>query len=416
MRIGYLINVYPRPNQSFIWREMSALESMGHSVFRFALRRCDTVIADNERREADQTRYVLEEGFVGLILAMLGVALSHPLRFLSALGFAIRLGWRGERGVLRHLAYLAEACVLRRWLIDSEADHIHAHYGTNTATIAMLCRELGGAPFSFTAHGPEEFDKPEAIALEEKIDRAAFVVAVSSFGRSQLLRVCPYAQWNKVHVVHCGVDEMFLKADLSPFPTEPRLISVGRLSAQKGQHLLIEAAAKLVAEGMRFELLVVGDGEMRDELQSLIEQLDLTDTVRLIGWRANADVRSEILRCRALIMPSFAEGLPVAIMESLALRRPVVSTGIAGTPELVRDGVSGYLIAPGSIEELADGIRKVLLERPEKLEEMGATGSRAVRTHHDSRIEAARLARLFQSNSQSNPVEAAIPESLLAAD
>jgi colanic acid/amylovoran biosynthesis glycosyltransferase len=416
MKITYLINVYPRPNQSFIWREMIALERMGHEVQRIALRRCDTMIAENEKHEEQLTRYILDGGISSLLSSLLIVIFSRPAQFISALALTFKIGWRGERGLSRHLIYLAEACVLMRWLKRSEAQHLHAHYGTNAAAVAMLCHELGDTPFSFTVHGPEEFDKPDLLALRDKIERAAFVVAISNFGRSQLLRWCSYIHWDKVHVVRCGVDEMFLDVTPTPITSEPKLISVGRLAEQKGQFLLVEAASKLVAQGIRFELLIVGDGELREPLRELIKRRNLQTVVHLVGWMGNVQVRDEMLRSRALVLPSFAEGLPVVIMESLALHRPVVTTRIAGTPELVEDGVSGYLIPPGSVDALVEAMRTALSETPEKLEELGRNGARAVLERHNAGIEAARLARLFSAASHTVSIATDELKNILAAD
>ena len=202
----------------------------------------------------------------------------------------------------------------------------------------MLVHELGGPRWSFTVHGPEEFDKAPLIGLAEKIRRCTFVVAISSYGRSQLYRIVEQQHWPKVHVVHCGLEPDFLAAPATPVPATPRLVCVGRLCEQKGQLLLIEAAGRLAARGVAFELVLAGDGELRDEIEALIRKNNLTSRVRITGWISSNDVSDEILAARALVLPSFAEGLPVVIMEAMALSRPVISTFVAGIPELVRPG------------------------------------------------------------------------------
>ena len=183
---------------------------------------------------------------------------------------------------------------------------------------ALLCREMGGPPFSFTAHGPEEFDKALGLGLDEKIRRAAFVVAISEHGRSQLCRWVPYEEWSKIQVIRCGLDPMFLDAQPVPVPKARHLVCVGRLAEQKGLPTLIEAAGRLRAEGVDFTLTLVGDGPLRGELERLIARHYLAGHVCLVGWQSNAAVRDLIQTCRATVLPSFAEGLPVVIMESLA--------------------------------------------------------------------------------------------------
>jgi colanic acid/amylovoran biosynthesis glycosyltransferase len=143
------------------------------------------------------------------------------------------------------------------------AEHVHAHFGTNSTTVAMLVAALGGPGYSFHVHGPEEFDKPAAIALGEKIRAAASCAPSATSGAASCYRQIAYEHWPKVQIVRCGVEAAFLEGDGRPFPTAPRLVSVGRLSEQKGQILLIEALGQLAREGVAFELTLVGDGEMR---------------------------------------------------------------------------------------------------------------------------------------------------------
>src|SRR5438105_3705013 len=190
MKIAYLINQYPQASQSFIRREIAALEKLpGLTVERFTVRRWDQKLVDpGDLAEQQRARVVLDAGAVGLALSALATFFTRPLRFLTSLKMTLRCARRGDRGLLYHLIYLAEACILRKWFAQAQIDHVHAHFGTNSTTVAMLVRALGGPTYSFTCHGPEEFDKPEFLKLPEKIARAAFVVAVSEFGRSQLYR------------------------------------------------------------------------------------------------------------------------------------------------------------------------------------------------------------------------------------
>jgi len=369
MKIAYLINQYPKLSHSFIRREISGIEADGISVARFSIRSSSPVLVDEaDRLELQKTRVVLGIGMVGLLFGLLRVAFTRPSRLLQSLWLTLRLGWRSDRGVLLHLAYLAEACVLLRWLREAGVTHTHAHFGTNSTTVAMLCCAIGGPPYSFTIHGPEEFNWVRDLALVEKVERAAFVVTVSSFGRSQLYRWCKQEQWSKIHVVHCGVDDGFLAQPPVAVPNEPQLVCVGRLCEAKGQLLLLEAASQLAVEGWRFKLVLVGDGTLRTEIETLTARLGLQERVEVSGWASNSEVRQHILASRAMVLPSFAEGLPVVIMEALALGRPVISTYVAGIPELVEPGVCGWLVPPGSVEALAMAMRAALELPTEKLE------------------------------------------------
>jgi glycosyltransferase involved in cell wall biosynthesis len=396
--LAYFVNQYPKVSHSFIRREILALERQGFEVVRIALRGWDGPLPDEEdQRERERTRYVLRRGTRGLLPPLLITLLRRPLRLLAAFRLAMRMARDSERPLPYHLIYVVEACRIALWLADAGATHLHAHFGTNSAEIAMLTHVLGGPPYSFTVHGPDEFIEP--MGLEEKIHRAAFVVAISDFGRSQLYMRSRYTDWPRVKVVHCGLESAFHEGPPVPPPEAPRLVCVGRLCEAKGQLLLLDAAARLAARGVEFELVLAGDGPLRGELEALIRQHRLSRQVRITGWIASAEVRREILAARAMVLPSFAEGLPVVIMEAMALRRPVLSTYVAGIPELVRPGETGWLFPAGSIETLAEAMQDCLARSPAELQAMGAAAHTRVLARHSIDTEAAKLAHLFDESS-----------------
>jgi glycosyltransferase involved in cell wall biosynthesis len=325
---------------------------------------------------------------------------SRPRRFWAALALAWRTSARSDRPRPYHLVYLAEACRLLEWVSDLGITHVHSHFGTNATAVAMLMHELGGPPYSFTVHGPEEFDKPDALSLGTKVERSAFVVAISSFGRSQLYRWTAAPHWQKVQVVHCGLEpEFYSNAAASTagaaVPDAPRLVCVGRICEQKAQRLLVCAAARLLGEGVPLQLVLAGDGEQRAEIEALIRSLGIEAHVRITGWISSAEVRDEILAARALVLPSFAEGLPVVLMEAMALRRPIVSTYIAGIPELVRNAQEGWLCVAGDIDALAAAMRECLATPTAELSRIGEAAHQRVLERHDIDREAAKLAALF---------------------
>jgi colanic acid/amylovoran biosynthesis glycosyltransferase len=396
--VAYLINQYPRASHSFIRREIAALESLGLTVHRFSIRQSSAEVVDEaDQAEQPKTRAILGAGGLALLGAVLKTIVTRPADFFRGLKLALCVGHKGDRGLMIHLIYLAEACLLLGWLRECGATHLHAHFGTNSTTVAMLTRELGGPPYSFTAHGPEEFDRPMTLKLGDKIARAKFVVGISEFGRSQLFRWCGHEHWSKIHVVHCGVDGMFLARQTPPPPATPRLACVGRLVEQKGQILLVQAAGELAKRGDTFEIVLVGDGPMRGEIERLAQKLNLGEHIRITGMVSNAQVRDELEQARAMVLPSFAEGLPVVIMESLALRRPVISTYVAGIPELVESGVNGWLVPPGSVGALAEAMRASLAASPTTLAKMGEAGAARVALHHDVLREARKLQALFDN-------------------
>ena len=399
MRIAYLINQYPKPSHTFIRREIQALERLGTEVLRISIRGWNDPIADKQDvLEREQTKYVLKGGVLSLLWAVARVFATHPVRLAQATVLAVRLALdRSERPLPIHLIYVAEACQVLLWLHTAGIQHVHAHFGTNSAEVAMLTHVLGGPRWSMTVHGPAEFDRKPLLNLPEKIMRCAFVIAISSYGRSQLFRCIGHQHWSKIHVVHCGLEPTFYSAPGAGTPLAKRIVCVGRLSEPKGQLLLLDAAKILLDQGAMFDLVLAGDGEMRSDIEATIAHHDMSERVTLTGWISSDQVRDEILASRALILASFAEGLPVVIMEAMALRRPVIATYVAGIPELVTSGKHGWLIPAGDIEALVNALQE-LLETPENcLLEIGQAAQDRVLSRHNIDVEAEKLRQLFES-------------------
>lgn len=347
-----------------------------------------------------RTEHLLEAGKGRLIGFALGWMLRQPAPALRALRLALACGARGAAGGpgtggrLRHMIYLIEAAYLARRCHDLGIGHVHAHFGTNSTTVAMLAQALGGPRYSFTVHGPEEFDAPLALSLDLKIERAAFVVAISSFGRSQLCRWAAPAVWEKLQVVQCGIEPERFPLPAALPAGGPHLVAIGRFSAQKGFALLIEAMALAAPALPGLHLTLVGDGELRDQITVLIAKHGLTARITLAGWQSEAGVRRMLDAAQALILPSFAEGLPVVLMEAMANGRPVIATAIAGVPELVTPE-TGWTVPAGDAAALADAIRALATTPPERLAAMGAAARARVFERHDVDTEAAKLAAHF---------------------
>lgn len=402
-KLAYLVNVYPAPSHSFIRREIRALEALGYSIERYSIRRTESPLRDpDDQAEATRTEVLLDAGLLRLCLTLLLTAVRSPGRFLRALRMAWKLGWRSERGLLYHGIYLAEACLLRKRLAQQHVQHLHAHFGTNSATVALLCFLLGGPPYSFTVHGPEEFDKATILGLEDKIAHGSFVVAISSFGRSQLYRWSRFEHWPKIQVIHCGLDASYLEQRHDPVSDSNRFVCVGRLCEQKGQLLLVEAFARLVktCPPRTPELVLVGDGPMRIQIEHRIRDLAMERHVRITGWASGDAVQQELGAARVMVLPSFAEGLPVVLMEALAMERPVISTFIAGIPELVIPGENGWLVPAGDVEALVMAMRQALETPVDRLQEMGHAGRARVLERHSIQTEAAKLTGLFENSRE----------------
>lgn len=394
--VAYLTNVYPKVSHTFIRREILELEAQGVDVARFAIRGWDAEVVDpDDIAEKTRTRYTLKNGLLALLLVALGTMLRRPHSFFSALKAALAMSRGGVRPWPYHLAYLAHACRITRWLDETPVSHLHAHFGTNPAEVAVLIKLLGGPNYSFTVHGMDEVDNARALHFARKVANAHFAVAISAFSRSQLLRVLPSTDWHKVKVVHCGLADEFFATTTPPLPEQPVFLCIGRLSPEKAHLILLEAFATVLKADPRSRLILAGDGELRSQIEDHITALGLEQSVTITGWITAEEVREQLTGAHSLVQPSLIEGLPVVIMEAMAMCRPVISTYVAGIPELVKPGETGWLIPAGDVEGLAQAMIESIEIGPDALNAMGEAGQVRARERHYIVTEAAKMKALF---------------------
>ena len=397
MNISYFINQYPKVSHSFIRREILALERQGFRVQRIALRGWDADLVDEtDIEERELTNYILLPSKLSLVLNCVTFLLKSPLLFFKAFKLMLDINKGSNRSFFLHLVSLIEAIAVKDLTDLHNSEHIHAHFGTNSAEVVMYTKILGGPSYSFTVHGPEEFDKPLQIHLREKVKHAKFVVAITSFCRSQLYRWCRHEDWRKISIVHCGIEKSFYDGNHIELTKKNNFVCVGRLCEQKGQLLIIEACRELKSLGHTFHFTFAGDGEMRAECEQLITKYELEDYIEITGWISSNQVRDHILQSDALVLPSFAEGLPVVIMEAMFLKRPVISTYIAGIPELISHEKNGYLITAGSSTEIVKAIEDMMSGSEKELLTMSENAFIEVLKSHDIDVEASKLGSLIK--------------------
>lgn len=391
MRIGYLMNMYPVISGTFIRREIHAIEAEGVAVMRYALRPWEGALVDPaDRAEQERTFYLLSGRVPALLGDFAAECATNPAGVWRALKGWARLWRNAGCGFVPHVAYLLEAVSLKRRAARDGIAHIHAHFSTNTAAVALLSHRLGGPGYSFTAHGPDEFVDWGPASLAMKVAEARFVAAISDFARVQLALAAGMEHWGKLRIVHCGVNLDDYPPSDAPFDESAPFVCVGRLCPQKAQVLIVEAVAQVAQTHPGVQLRLIGDGDTRPEIEAAIARHGLERNVTLLGWRDNAEVRRELGRARALVLPSFAEGLPVVIMEAFALGRPAISSFIAGIPELVDDSC-GWMVPAGSVERIAAAMRAALETDAGTLAAMGAEGRARVEARHDIGQEARTL-------------------------
>lgn len=392
MKIAYLVNQYPSASHTFIRSEIEGLESLEVQVERITVVESRTsIVDDRDHVERGRLRLKLKRSLPVLLFHVARTCVRSPARFFRALSCAWRMGRRSPSGRLNNLGYLAEACVLFDWTRRNAVEHVHAHFGTNSTAIALLCRLLGGPTYSFTVHGTETFDAPGFLSLDEKLRDAEFVATVSWHGQALMMRWTPVDLWNKIRIVRCFPDPLLFGEDSSLPAQERKLACIGRLAAEKGIFTLIEAAGLLAREGLDFEITVIGDGPLRGQAVARAREIGVESRFRFVGWGSNGDVKQAILSSRALVHPSYAEGLPVALMEALALGRPVIATYVGGVPELVRPGIEGWVVPAGSETHLADAMRSALTADPFELARLGRNGRRRLGEMHRPSAEIQKL-------------------------
>jgi glycosyltransferase involved in cell wall biosynthesis len=402
LRLGYLTSVYARASDTFIRNEVLELRRREHTVRTYSIRtpEDEQQVSDEIRSERASTLYILPDHARAALLAAARLLLTRPARTLAALALSWRTGAKGLRARLLHLAYFVEACFLAVRLRRDGVQHLHVHLEEQPATVGMLASALSGVPYSMAVHGPYIFRAPVQWALGEKIARAAFVTCISEFTRSQCMLYAPLEHWPKLHLVRCAPHPSFLAAEPAPFEERRRFVWVGRVCEEKGVPVLIEAVAALAKEGHEFELELLGDGPLLPMVRERIAREGLERRVHTLGWASSDLVRARLATATALVQPSFAEGLPVVIMEALALGRPVISTYVAGIPELVETGVDGWLVPAGSVEALAAAMRQAIVSPTVELIQLGLAGRTRVSAQHSIEKEVTNLLALLRSSNE----------------
>jgi glycosyltransferase involved in cell wall biosynthesis len=392
--IGYLTGEYPAVSLTFIQREVEALRTHGFEVVTCSIRRTppDQHPGAAEKEAARTTFYVLEAAKrPATFLAAQAAALARPGRWLRALGLALGTARPGLRGFFWQLFYFAEAAVLARHLQAAGATHLHNHFADSSANVAMLTSALSDIPFSYTLHGPAEIYDPLGWHFAEKTAQARFVLCISHFARSQAMLFSDPAHWDKLRIVHCGVTPARYGAAGQDTGEGLHLVFVGRLVPIKGVRVLVEAFGRARERVPGLRLTLVGDGTDRPHLEAMAAPHG--DAIRFTGFLDQDAVAGMLATADALVLPSFAEGVPVVLMEAMASGRPVIATQTGGVSELVEDGVSGHIVPPGDAAALVEAI--AALADPETRARMGHAGRARVVAEFDIDIEAARIAALL---------------------
>jgi len=397
-RMGYLVSRYPAVSHTFILREIRQLRDEGFDILCASVNApdCDPArMTHEEVEEAQSTYYLKRHGPWGALLAHLW-GLRQPHNYLRGLFHGLRFGGWNLKCVLFGFFYFTEALMVARWMSSNRLRHLHVHFATAAANIALILKQLAPVGVSMTIHGPDEFYDVPGQKLMEKIAAADFLVCIGRFARSQMMKLSPADLWGKFDICPLGVDVANYNPHREDRTGKPfTILCVGRLAPAKGQHILLSACAALRDWGKAFRLVVVGAGPDEQSLKDAAAAMRMQDLVTFTGALNQDQVRAWYRDCDVFALPSFAEGIPVVLMEAMASGIPCVTTRITGIPELIRDGIDGLLVTPSDSQELADTLA-ILMDDEELRSELGAAGRARVAQQYDLQRNVARLGRIFR--------------------
>lgn len=396
-RLAYLVSRYPAVSHTFILREVRALRARGFSIDVASINppdRAEANMTPDEIEETGRTYYIKRHGLRGALAAHLA-ALRRPAAYARGLAYALRLGGWNLRQIVYELFYFTEALMLASWMRSRGLQHLHVHFATAAANVGLLLKHSQGIGLSLTVHGPDEFYDAPGQLLGEKLQAADFVICIGRFARSQVMKLSPASHWHKFEICPLGVDP----ERYAPQPRERTgqpftVLCVGRLTPAKGQRILIDAAWQLAAAGRDFRLVMIGTGPDASDLKAAVRVYGLETKVTFTGALNQEEVARWYARADAFALPSFAEGIPVVLMEAMASGLPCVTTRITGIPELIRDGQDGLLVTPSDSGELAVALERLMDDRHLR-GRLAAAGRARVREHYHLDVNVARLGGIF---------------------
>ena len=397
-RLAYLVSEYPATSHTFILREVIGLRARGFDIVTASINadaRPIDAITEEERAEREATYVLKRHGVIGALQALAWSVRHHPRGLLRGLKAALGRAADNPRFSHKHLFHLFEALMVGRWMNRQQARHLHVHFATAGASVASLTRQIFPISLSMMVHGPDEFSRVNHEHFSEKVEVADFVLCISHFARSQTMYHSPPSHWHKIDIARLGIDPGVFKPAERDANDRFSVLCVGRLTPAKGQHLLLEAVTRLRANNQQMHLHLVGDGPDRASLQQHCGELGLEEQVEFHGALNHDQVRAIYARSDAFALPSFAEGIPVVLMEAMAAGLPCISSRITGIPELISDGETGFTTAASDVDELVERLSQLLAD-PDLRARLGAAGRQRVCEAYNLEHNIEILAQRFQ--------------------
>jgi len=396
-RVAILVSEFPKLTETFVLYEALELKKLGFRVAIYPLRKTSEKVRHAEAHE-NHIR-VINFGWLDISVFKANVRwiLSQPSRYFGTWWRVIFANRKCRKYVTGAILFYPKAVAMADRARSMGIEHVHAHFASHPAMAAWVIHQLTGLSYSFTAHGTDLHVHQDM--LKQKAENAAFAVTISHYNRTFISGQCGEQIAQKFNVIHCGVDpSIFTSRPGSSQSTQPlRIVSVASLRRVKGHRYLLYACAELARRGIDFQCRLIGDGGQKHALRAQIKTLHLENRVTLEGPQPRDEIIRILGDSDVFVLTSIQtssgsrEGIPVSLMEAMACGLPVVASRLSGIPELVEDGVSGYLVTPGNPRSIAKALVVLAADSQMRIR-MGRSGRRMVMKQFNLTANAATLA------------------------
>ncbi|MDR3734213.1 MAG: glycosyltransferase family 4 protein [Acidobacteriaceae bacterium] len=397
-RLAYLLSQYPAVSHTFLRDEINGLRQLGFTIETASINAAYAAHTGEDGAAVSSTFYVKPTPATRALGLAFRTLFSHPGVFFRGLRAAFTGAGLDAWRILYAAFYFLEGLLVADWLRQRNLRHLHIHFGGPVATVGRIAARAARIPYSLTIHGPDEFFNENKFILRQKVEQAAFVFCISNYCRGQLMRIAAPQHWPRLHVARLGVNcDLFAARTPRSLAVPVQLLCVGRLVAAKGQRVLLDACRLLAERGHLLHVTFVGTGPDEAGLKTHAAVLGLGASVHFTGALSHAEIRARLSEADVFVLPSFAEGIPVALMEAMAVQLACVSTWTAGIPELIIPDVDGLLVPPGSPSALADALEQLLAD-PQLRAQLGLSARQRVLAAYSQRENLAITAGLLREN------------------
>jgi glycosyltransferase involved in cell wall biosynthesis len=410
MIIGHLDKMFPLLTATFVYREIQALQAKGINIQTFSIwkpKLCD--LSNEAKNFLDNTFYIFPINWIRFFLTHITYFTNRPRIYISVLWEYVFKNQKKIKSAIRTFFHFCEAVYLAKEIESKNIKHLHSHFANNSTTIAMIISKLIGISFSFTAHANDIF--ADQILLKKKIYSAKFIITISNFNKKFLNRIIPqHNTSSKIHIVRCGIDTLkFSASKVCAVKHKPIILSIGRLVEKKGYPYLIKACKILVDKNIDFQCIIIGDGPQKNYLKKLIGVNHLSKFVTLVGVIFQEKIINFLNKTDIFVLPCIQsadndmDGIPVVLMEAMAMKIPVISTHISGIPELIKNMETGLLVPPKNEKALAEGI-KFLKENIDLRKKLGDAGRKWVIENYEITKNTDKLYEIYKKNFRINNI------------